>query len=313
MASYLVTGGAGFIGSHVVEKLLQGGENVRVIDNFSTGKRENLEPFGQKIELINADIRDMVSARRAVNGVDYVIHVAAQRSVPLSINDPIGCNDNNIGATLNILLASRDAGVKRVVFASSSSVYGNQDVFPQSETLLPRPISPYAASKLAGEYYCSVFNMVYGLETVSLRYFNVFGPRQDPESQYANVIPLFINAALGNKTVEIHGDGLQSRDFTYISDTVRATLLAVKAPQAAGHSFNVGNGKTHTVMDLVREIERISGRPLRHFHTEPRRGDPRCTMANISRAKKILGYTAEVNFKEGLQKAWDWFAADAAA
>ena len=309
MASYLVTGGAGFIGSHVVEKLLQEGENVRVIDNFSTGKKENLEPFSQKIELIDADIKDMVSVKRAVNDVDYVVHVAAQRSVPLSIDDPIGCNNNNINATLNILLASRDAGVKRVVFVSSSSVYGNQDVFPQSETLPPCPISPYAASKLAGEYYCSVFHTVYGLETVSLRYFNVFGPRQDPKSQYANVIPLFINAALRNKPVEIHGDGLQSRDFTYISDTVRATLLAAKAPQAAGYSFNVGNGETHSIMDIVHGIEEITGRPLRYSHTEPRKGDPRCTMADISKAKKFLGYTAKVSFKEGLKKTWDWFSA----
>lgn len=313
MASYLVTGGAGFIGSNIVERLLQDGEDVKVLDNFSTGKKENLEPFNQGFELIHADITDMDSVKKAVSDIDYVIHVAAQRSVPLSIDDPVGCNNNNINGTLNILLASRNTGVKRVVFVSSSSVYGNQDVFPQSEALLPCPISPYAVSKLAGEYYCSAFYTVYGLETVSLRYFNVFGPRQDPESQYANVIPLFINAALRDKTVEVHGDGLQSRDFNYISDTVRATLLAVKAPQAAGHSFNVGHGKTYSIMDLVREIGEIAGKPLRYIHTEPRKGDPRCTMADTSKAKSLLGYTAEVEFGEGLQKTWDWFSAKAIA
>ncbi len=309
MASYLVTGGVGFIGSHMVEALLREGEDVKVIDNFSTGKKENIEPFIPNIELIRADITDMDSVKKAVSDIDYVIHVAAQRSVPLSIDDPISCNNNNINATLNILLASRDAGVKRVVFVSSSSVYGNQEVFPQSESLLPCPISPYAVSKVAGEYYCSVFYKVYGLETVSLRYFNVFGPRQDPKSQYANVIPLFMIAALNDKAVEVHGDGLQSRDFTYISDTVRVTLLAAKAPGAAGQSFNVGNGKTYTVMDIVHGIEEIASKPLRYSHTKPRDGDPRCTQADTSKAKKVLGYTGEVDFKEGLKKTWDWLSA----
>ncbi len=308
MSSYLVTGGAGFIGSHVVEKLLEDGEDVRVIDSFSTGKRENLESFSHKFELIDADIKDMPSVKKAVRNMDYIIHVAAQRSVPLSIDNPIACNNNNVNATLNILLASRDAGIKRVVFISSSSVYGNQEVFPQSETMPPCPISPYAVSKLAGEYYCNVFHKVYGLETVSLRYFNAFGSRQDPKSQYANVIPLFMTAALNDKPVEVHGDGLQSRDFTYISDTVRATLLAAKAPGAAGHSFNVGNGKTYSVMDIVRGIEEIAGKPLRYNHTKPRQGDPRCTQADTSKAKKLLGYTAEVGFREGLQRTWDWFS-----
>lgn len=311
MARYLVTGGAGFIGSNIVEKLLQDGEEVKVIDNFSDGKRENLEPLSHKIELVEADIKHMPSVRSAVGDVDYVIHVAAQKSVPRSIEDPLGSNSNNINGTLNVLLASRDAGVKRVVFASSSSVYGNQGVFPQSETLSPCPISPYAVSKVAGEYYCSVFYGVYGLETVSLRYFNVFGPRQDPKSQYANVIPLFINAALRGKAVEIHGDGLQSRDFTYISDTVRATLLAAKAPRAAGHSFNVGHGRMYSILDLVHEMEAIAGKPLQYSHTKPREGDPRHTQADITKARDLLGYTAEVDFREGLQKTWDWFSAKA--
>ena len=308
MARYLVTGGAGFVGSHIVETLLQKGEDVRVVDNFSTGNRGNLESFNHKFELIEADIKDAASVKTAVSDVDYVIHVAAQRSVPLSVDDPIGCNNNNINATLNILLASRDAGIRRVVFVSSSSVYGNQEIFPQSESLLPRPISPYAVSKLACEYYCSVFYTVYGLEAVSLRYFNVYGPRQDPKSQYANVIPLFMTAAMNDEAVEVHGDGLQSRDFTYISDTVRATLLAAKAPKAAGHSFNVGNGKTYTVMDIVHGIEEIAGKPLRYSHTKPREGDPRSTQADTTKAKELLDYTAAVDFKEGLKKTWDWFS-----
>ncbi|MFQ5834769.1 MAG: SDR family oxidoreductase [bacterium] len=313
MASYLVTGGAGFIGSSIVERLLQDGEYVKVIDNFSDGKRENIEPFIQNIELVEADIKDISSVRKAVNGVDYVVHVAAQKSVPRSIEDPVGNNNNNINGTLNILLAAKDAGVKRVVFASSSSVYGNQDVFPQGETLPPCPISPYAASKLAGEYYCSVFYEVYELETVSLRYFNVFGPRQDPKSQYANVIPIFINAALRDKAVEVHGDGLQSRDFTYISDTVRATLLAAKAPRAAGHVFNIATGKTYSIIDLVNGIGKIAGSPLKYSHTSPRAGDPRCTLADTSKAKDLLGYTAEVDFKGGLKKTWDWFSSKVVA
>ncbi len=311
MASYLVTGGAGFIGSHMVETLLRNGEDVRVLDNFSTGKKVNLEPFNSDFELMNADIKDMDSVEKAVSGTDYVIHVAAQRSVPLSIDDPVGCNNNNINGTLNVLLASRDAGVKRVVFVSSSSVYGNQEVFPQSEALPPRPISPYAVSKVAGEYYCSVFYQVYGLETVSLRYFNVFGPRQDPKSQYANVIPLFMTCAMNDDTAEVHGDGLQSRDFTYISDTVGATLLAAKAPKAAGHSFNVGNGKIYTVMDIVHGIEEITGKPLRYSHTKPRAGDPRRTQADTTKAKELLGYTAKVGFKEGLRNTWDSFLSKA--
>lgn len=308
MARYLVTGGAGFVGSHIVETLLQKGEDVRVVDNFSTGKRENLEPFNHKFELIEADIKDAASVKTAVRDVDYVIHVAAQRSVPLSVDDPIGCNNNNINATLNILIASRDAGIRRVVFVSSSSVYGSQETFPQSETLLPCPISPYAVSKLACEYYCSVFYTVYGLEAVSLRYFNVYGPRQDPKSQYANVIPLFMTAAMNDEAVEVHGDGLQSRDFTYISDAANATLLAAKTPKAAGHSFNVGNGKTYTVMDIVHGVEEIAGKPLKYSHTAPRDGDPRCTMADISKARDVLDYTAAVDFKEGLKKTWDWFS-----
>ena len=307
MAGYLVTGGAGFIGSHMVETLLREGEDVRVLDNFSTGKKGNLEPFNSDFELMHADITDMDSVKKAVSDIDYVIHVAAQRSVPLSIDNPIGCNNNNINATLNILLASRDAGIKRVVFVSSSSVYGNQEVFPQSELLLPCPISPYAVSKLAGEYYCSVFYEVYGLETVSLRYFNVFGPRQDPKSQYANVVPLFMIAALNDKTVEIHGDGLQSRDFTHISDTVRATLLAAKAPGAAGRVFNIATGKTHSIIDLVNEIEKIAGSPLKYSHTETRKGDPRRTQADITKARDTLKYETEVSFGDGLRRTWDWF------
>jgi nucleoside-diphosphate-sugar epimerase len=313
VARYLVTGGAGFFGSNMVEMLLHEGEEVRVLDNFSSGRKENLEQFGSDIELVAADIKDLPSVRKAVNDIDYIMHVAAQRSVPHSIDAPVGCNDNNVNGTLNILLAAKDAGVKRVVFASSSSVYGNQEVFPQAETLPACPISPYAVSKLVGEYYCNVFYTVYGLETVSMRYFNIFGPRQDPTSEYANVIPLFINLALANMSVEVHGDGLQSRDFTYVSDAARATLLAAKAPMAPGHSFNVGNGDTFSIMDIVRERGEISGKPLQFSHTEAREGAPRRTQADTSKAKELLGYTAAVSFKEGLQDTWDWFSAKVAA
>lgn len=307
MARYLVTGGAGFIGSNVADELLRQGETVRILDDFSTGKEENIKNLGKEVDIIEGDIKDFQTVKKAVKGVEYIIHEAALRSVPYSIEEPVAANETNVNGTLNILQAAREAGVKRVVYASSSSVYGDGEVFPQVETFPPRPISPYAVSKLAGEYYCRVFYQVYRLETVCLRYFNVFGPRQDPTSQYANVVPIFVMAALNNKTVEVHGDGRQSRDFTYISDTVEATLLSAKRPQVAGHVFNVACGESHSVLDLVREIGEIGGRPLKYSHTKAREGDPRCTLADITKARDLLGYKAKASFPEGLRKTWDWF------
>ncbi|MBI4006908.1 MAG: NAD-dependent epimerase/dehydratase family protein, partial [Planctomycetes bacterium] len=245
MRTYLVTGGAGFIGSHIVEGLLQSGGKVKVLDNFFTGKKENLVGFN--IELIEGDIRNVETVKKAVKGVDCVLHQAALRSVPMSIEDPWAYNEVNVTGTLNILLAARDAGVKRVVFASSSSCYGNTDRLPQIEPQTPCPISPYAVSKLAGEHYCSVFSDIYGLETVSLRYFNVFGPRQDPKSQYAVVIPLFIKAAIEGRPLEVHGDGLQTRDFTYISNAVKANVLAATSPNPlSGEVLNIACGEHHS-------------------------------------------------------------------
>lgn len=325
---YLVTGGAGFIGSHVVEALRRRGEHVRVLDNLATGSLQNLEealglphrslsrpPAGNPVtvadgcELLLGDIRDLEVLRRACEGVEVVIHEAALRAVPRSVADPLSTNEVNVTGTLNVLLAARDAGVRRVVFASSSSVYGASLEVPKVETMVPAPVSPYAVSKLAGEHYCRVFWELYGLETVSLRYFNVFGPRQDPASEYAAVIPKFIAAALRGEPLEVHGDGLQSRDFTYIANAVRATLLAATAPQAAGGVFNVGAGETYSVLDLVSALEEVLGRPLSVRHTPPRPGDVRVTLADVSRASAVLGYRPEASFLDGFRETVRYFSA----
>ena len=308
----LVTGGAGFIGSNIVEELLKRGERVRVLDNLSTGKRENLDftrEFTQGAagyELMEGDIRDLDTCRKACREMDYVLHQAALSSVPRSVASPGPSNEVNVAGTVNMLLAARDTGVKRVVYASSSSVYGDSEQLPQSEAQAPAPISPYAVSKLAGEYYCTVFSKVYGLETVSLRYFNVFGPRQDPCSQYATVIPLFIRLALEEKPLEIHGDGLQSRDFTYVSNVVEANLLAATAAKASGAVINVACGETHTVLEMADSIGRILGKKLEYRHTPPRPGDARKTEADISRATELLGSYSQVGFDRGLQMTVDY-------
>ncbi len=317
---YLVTGGAGFIGSHVVEALVRAGERVRVLDDLSTGSLRNLEEalglapgslrppapgdvvrVADGCELIVGDLRDPEVLRRACAGVEIVVHEAALRAVPRSVDDPLSTHEVNVTGTLRLLLAAREAGVRRVVFASSSSVYGASLEVPKVETMTPAPVSPYAVSKLAGEHYCRVFFELYGLETVSLRYFNVFGPRQDPASRYAAVIPRFLAAALEGRPLEVHGDGLQSRDFTYVRNVVRATLLAATAPQAAGQVLNVGAGETYSILDLVRALEEIFGRRLGVRHTPPRPGDVRITLADISRARAVLGYEPEVDFLEGLR------------
>jgi UDP-glucose 4-epimerase len=307
MSNFLVTGGAGFIGSHIVEKLLKTGERVRVIDNFSTGKWENLrlpdlsdELLGRSLEVVEGDIRDLETCREVCEGMDYVLHQAALRSVPKSVDDPCATNEVNVKGTLNILLAAKDKGVKRVVYASSSSVYGDSNHLPQVEGQNPSPISPYAVSKLVGEYYCSVFSKIYGLETISLRYFNVFGPRQDPKSQYAAVIPRFIQSALKGEPLEVHGDGLQTRDFTYINNVVEANLLAARVAKTNGEVVNIACGKRYSIMDIERCLSEILHKKLELNHTEPRAGDVRDTLADISLATRLLGYEVKVNFMEGL-------------
>lgn len=308
MNSYLVTGGAGFIGSHIVDELVRRGERVRVLDNFITGRRENLSAVSDKIELIVGDIRDFEVCKKATAGIDYVLHQAALRSVPKSMSDPAGYNEVNVRGTLNILLASRDDRIKRVVFASSSSVYGDTDRLPEKETAVPAPISIYAATKLMGEYYCKVFASSFGVETVSLRYFNVFGPRQSLESQYAVVVPKFITSILCDESPPVHGDGKQSRDFTYVKNVVDANLAAVSAKNSSGEVFNVACGCAYTILALAEELNRQIGKRIVPKFMPPRQGDVMRTLADITKAKKVLGFTPEVDFKEGLRRTIEWFS-----
>ena len=306
---FLVTGRAGFIGSHLVERLLREGHRVRVLDNFSAGKRENLAfaPGNQRLELVEGDITDLATTIRATRGVEVVFHQAAMRSVPRSVDDPLGANANNVTGTLHVLMAAREAEVRRVVYASSSSVYGDRPELPKREDQPPAPISPYAVSKLAGELYCTVWSRLYGVEAVGLRYFNVFGPRQDPTSQYAAVIPRFILWALREEPLEVHGDGLQSRDFTYVDNVVEANLLAARAPGVAGEMFNVGCGSRVTLLEIIRLLEEISGRALKRVHTPPRAGDVPHTQADVRKAKRFLGYAPLVEFEEGLRRTAEFF------
>lgn len=307
MARYLVTGGAGFIGSHLVEELVRRGEKVRVLDNLSTGKRENLAQVLGQIEFIEGDICDEGVVTRATEGVDFVLHQAALPSVPRSVQDPLASNRANVDGTLTVLWAARRAGVRRVVYASSSSVYGNVNVSPKHEDLTPAPASPYAVSKLAGEYYCRVFYQVYGLETVSLRYFNVFGPRQDPHSPYAAVIPRFISRMRGGQPPIIYGDGSQTRDFTYVANVVHANLLACTAPQAAGTVMNVACGQSTSLLELVRELNRLLGTHLTPHHDAPRAGDVQHSLADVRRAREVLGYSPVCTFAEGLARTVAYF------
>ena len=304
---YLITGGAGFIGSHIAEKLVAMGEKVRVLDNFSSGKQSNLAALEDRTEILRGDICDPDFLRKAIQGVRVIFHQAALRSVPFSVENPTLVNRVNVEGTLNTLIAARDAGVKRVVYASSSSAYGRSAIQPKKETDTPGPISPYAVSKLAGEYYCKVFSELYGLETVSLRYFNVFGPRQDANSQYAAVIPRFIQWALQGEPLEVHGDGLQSRDFTYIDNVVAANLQAAQTELGVGQAFNVGQGETHSLLDLVGEIEKHLQIKLKRSHTAARAGDVRYTQADLSECKRCLGYNPGVSFAEGLAKTVEFF------
>ncbi len=296
----LVTGGAGFIGSHMVERLLRDGRDVRVLDNFATGHRANLE-VGGDVDLIEGDIQSYERVHNAVRGCEVVFHLAALPSVPRSIQDPLTSTASNVTGTLNVLLAARDEGVRRVVFSSSSSVYGPQREYPQREDAPARPISPYGVSKLAAEGYCRAFTQVYGLETVAVRYFNVFGPRQDPLSQYAAVIPKFITAALRGEPSVIFGDGEQSRDFTYIDNTVEGTLLASTAEGVAGETFNVACGEGTTLNQLVDHIRELSGKPVEAVHEERQPGDLQRSLADISKAREALGYEPVVDLRAGLE------------
>ena len=308
---YLVTGGAGFIGSHIVEELVKKGKRVRVIDNLSTGKRENLERLMDKIEFIEGDLRDPEATAKAAKGSDFILHQAAIPSVPRSVKDPIGSTENNLNGTLHLLMAARDAKVKRVVYASSSSVYGDSPILPKKEDFLPVPLSPYAASKLAGEYYCRVFHEVYGLETVCLRYFNVFGPRQDPLSPYAAVIPKFISLALAEKPLVVYGDGEQSRDFSFVVNVVQANLLACRSTGVAGETFNVGGGEHITLNQLVQMLKGIIDADLKIEYTEPLPGDVKHSLAGIEKAKKRMGFEPTIPFGEGLRRTVEWFKSTA--
>lgn len=305
--TYVVTGGAGFIGSHIVERLLRDGHHVRVVDNLSTGKEANLAHLNGGFDFYQVSITDKAALDDAFAGADYVFHQAALPSVPRSVDDPLTTHEINVTGTLNVLLAARAAGVKRVVYAASSSAYGDIEGEFKDESMSPRPMSPYGVSKLAGEYYCQVFTEVYGLETVCLRYFNVFGPRQDETSQYAAVIPLFLAAMLRGKQPTIYGDGLQSRDFTFIDNVVHGNLLALHAPKAAGQMMNLATGSRITLLDLVEKLNRILGTNFAPIHAPERAGDIKHSRADIELAGALLGYEPIVDFDAGLARTAEWY------
>ncbi|NLW19662.1 MAG: SDR family oxidoreductase [Candidatus Cloacimonetes bacterium] len=307
---YLVTGGAGFIGSNIVQELLRQGKEVRVLDNFATGKRENILPLlkNPQLSLFEGDLRSFHIVRAAVKGVDYILHQGALPSVPRSITDPITSNDVNILGTLNLLEAAREFGVKRVVCASSSSIYGNSESLPKVEEMPVNPMSPYALTKYAQERYCQVFYQLYGLETVSLRYFNVFGPNQDPSSQYSAVIPKFIRLIQQDREPVIYGDGSQSRDFTYVENNVWANLQACTAPKAAGEVINVACGERYTLLDLVQMINSILGKDIQPRFEPERPGDVKHSLAGIEKARELLDYEVRVDFREGLARTIDYFS-----
>jgi len=302
----LVTGGAGFIGSNLVEALLKQGHAVRVVDNFSTGHRHNLEPYLADIELVEGDLQSYERASKAVHGMEVVFHEAALPSVPRSVQDPLTTNAVAVTGTLNVLLSARDSGVRRVVYASSSSAYGNNPENPRREGATPEPMSPYAVAKLAGEQYCRAFANVYDLETVSLRYFNVFGPRQDPNSQYSAVIPRFIRALRADDELTVFGDGEQTRDFTFVDNVVAANLLAAGASVTGGQVFNIACGEAVTVNTLIAELADITGRKARTTHLPVRPGDVRDSEADISLARRMLGYEPIVHLREGLERTAAW-------
>jgi nucleoside-diphosphate-sugar epimerase len=304
---YLVTGGAGFIGSNIVDELVGRGHSVIVLDDLSTGKIENLDSAKGKIDFLRGSVTDLPTVQNACRGADYVIHLAAAVSVPRSVADPVTNNRVNIDGTLNVLVAARDAKVKRIVYAASSAAYGESPTLPKVETMRPDPISPYGVSKYVGELYAQVFGRIYGLENVSIRYFNVFGPRQDPTSQYSGVLSRFSLAVLEGTQPVIFGDGQQSRDFTFIENIVDITLRACEAPGASGLVFNGGTGARITLNEVLHTYERITGKPVSARYDPPRSGDILHSQADITLARKILGYEPKVNFIEGLRRTWEWY------
>jgi nucleoside-diphosphate-sugar epimerase len=310
VTNYLVTGGAGFIGSNLVEALLSEGHAVRVLDNFSTGKRENLEDFNAQIDLIEGDLTNLDDVRRAVQDMEVVLHHAAVPSVPKSIEDPLGSNEANVTGTLHVLVAARDAGVRRVIFASSSSIYGDQDPeLAKVETMQARPISPYGVAKLAAEKYCQAFHECYGLETVALRYFNVFGPRQDPKSMYAAVIPLFISALLEGRSPTVFGDGEQTRDFTYVGNVVLGNMLAATAPadKVSGQVFNLAAGGQTSLNTLLDMLQEIIGTETKAIYTAPRPGDIKYSHSDITKARRAMNYEPRTTLLNGLQPTVEWY------
>jgi UDP-glucose 4-epimerase len=309
MQTYLVTGGAGFIGSHIAAALVERGDHVRILDNLSTGKRGNLDLLANKVEVIDGDLTDRAAVERAVKGAEVIFHQAALASVPRSVAQPLETNAACVTGTVNVLDAARQAGVRRVVYAASSSAYGDQPVPVKSERLMPAPISPYAAAKLAGEFYCQAFTATYGLETVALRYFNVFGPRQDPQGAYAAVIPKFIVEMLAGRRPTIFGDGMQSRDFVYVGDVVRGNLLASESKTAVGKTINIASGRQYSLLDVVAAINRVLGTDIQPVLAEPRVGDVRDSLADISLAKELLDYQPTIDFEDGLRRTIDDFKA----
>jgi nucleoside-diphosphate-sugar epimerase len=307
----LVTGGAGFIGSNLVRALLERGDNVRLLDNFSTGLRENLAGLEDDVEIVEGELRSYERVHNAVRGVEVVFHQGALPSVPRSVQDPLTTNAVNVEGTLNVLLAARDEGIRRIVFASSSSVYGDTASLPQREDAPPNPIAPYGVAKLAAERYCATFSRVYAIETVALRYFNVFGPRQNPLSQYAAVVVKFIHLVAAGEPVPIDGDGETSRDFTYVANVVEANLLAADADGVNGRVLNVAAGGSHTVNELADTIGELLDRPVEKRYGPPRPGDIRASWADISEARRLLGYEPEVGFEEGLRRTADFLLAHA--
>lgn len=305
----LVTGGAGFIGSHLVEGLLARGYKVRVLDNFATGRRDNLKAVLTRIELVEGSVTNLTTARSVMRGVDLVFHQAALPSVPRSVKNPLESNAVNITGTLNILLAARDAGVQRVVYAASSSAYGDQPTLPKVETMTPEPLSPYAIAKLAGEMYARAFTNLYGLSTVSLRYFNVFGPRQDPTTQYAGVLAKFCTCAINGLPYPVHGDGEQSRDFTYVTNVVEANILAARAPLDGGPVINIACGERTTLNQIIQILNELIGQNLPAHYGPPRAGDVRHSQADITRARQWLGYTPTLDLREGLRRTLEWYRA----
>ena len=306
MAIYLVTGGAGFIGSHLSEELVRRGHTVRVADSLITGKRSNLNHI-PGVEFVEGDLAEMEFATRVVTGCDYVLHQAAIPSVPRSVKDPITSNRANVDATLNVLVAARDAGVRRLVFAGSSSAYGDTPTLPKHEDMPTNPLSPYALQKVVGEQYLQMFTKLYGLETVSIRYFNVFGPRQDPSSPYSGVISVFATALLENRPPKIYGDGEQTRDFTYVANVVDGVLRACEATGASGQVINVATGGRISLNELFKEMKKIVGASVNPEYVDPRQGDVRDSQADIRKAKDILGYKPTVSFEEGLKRTIEWY------